>query len=282
MTDQPEVRTGLPEGVSPSDTDVPSRSAGSPAQPEVPQAPVKEVPVETPAPAEEATKDTPPENKVDDSQETPVQEDELVDYPDYGDETANSVAALLREAKIDIKVADGFFREAAETGDMSKIKITELVEAVGRDKANMIMLGFKEYFGRMTSSAAETVAAVHAEVGGADNWTKVRDWARSEADANPEFAQKLAGYNQMFDLNKTAAVLAVRELRAAYDSSSKNSSLVRKQVVGDSAASRADTALEPLSRNDYHAQVKAAHARGDENEITRLRAQRSASHQVKQ
>jgi len=163
---------------------------------------------------------------------------------------------------------------------MSKIKVTELVEAVGKEKANLILLGVKDYYNRMTNGVADTVTAVHAEVGGEQNWAKIRDWARAKAAADPAFAKDLAGYNQMFDLNQTAAVMAIQKLRTAYEADGKNSSLVRKQVQGDSAVSTAQSGFEPITRGDYLAKIKEAHARGDEDEIARLRAQRAATRQT--
>ena len=81
----------------------------------------------------------------------------------------------------------------------------------------------------------------------------------------------------MFDSDKTSAVLAVRELASLYEKDSGNSSLIKKQVHGDAAATTAASSGEYISRADYVKQLKDAHDKNDTHRINQLRAQRKNS-----
>lgn len=282
MTDttaNPEDK-GLPPGVTSGDTGGEKRGAGAPSAPTISNAPPakeEEKPAEGDTPPPDKTGDT-PEDTTDPKKEESKKEENSppVDYEDYGDDTANSVAAVLKEAGVTAQEADEIFRDAID-GDFSKVKLSELVQKVGKDKANMIMLGVQDYYNRVNQSTKEIVSAVYNEIGGEENWIKVRTWAQEKSQKDSSFKSKVDGFNQMIDLNPVAAAMAAKELRSLYEQDQGNSSLVRKVVKGDSAVSTAQSSFEALSRKDYVAQVKAAYAKGDTNEIARLRAQRKAT-----
>lgn len=157
-----------------------------------------------------------------------------------------------------------------------------LVEKLGQAKADLVLLGVKAYYDTFTQSTKETVTAAYEAVGGEANYKKVQTWAKAQAAKDPAFLARMEGLNQMFDLNKTAAVMAARELASLYEKDSKNSSLTLKQVHGERAVTTNDSTSEHLSRADYLAQVKEAHAKNDMHAVNRLRAQRAASLPIKQ
>lgn len=279
---------GLPAGITASMTDGgDNRGEGAPKAPVVNNAPpVKE---QTPeekaaaaakvAEAEAAAKkvaDDKAKEEAEKAKETPAEEG--TEYMDYGDDNANAVVTILKEANIPVMEANELFKEAIESGDFSKIDVAKLTEKLGAAKATLVLNGVKTYYNTATANTKETVTAAYDAVGGEANYKKVQAWARSQADKDPAFRAHMESLNSMFDLNKTAAVMAARELVSLYEKDSGNSSLTRKQVHGERAVTTPDSQGEFLSRNDYLAQVKEAHAKNDQHAVARLRAQRAASH----
>jgi hypothetical protein len=241
-------------------------------------------PVGTPAPAVEPAKADPaPESdkqpepdKTPEPTKTDPTPEPIEDYPEYDDANANAVVAVLKEAGVTAQESHEAFEEAVKTGDFSKAKMDTLVAKLGAEKANLVMLGVKAYYDAQTGPVKESVQLVYAEVGGDQNWQKIATWARTKADADPAFAKDVEAYNQMLDLNKTAAAIAARELMAKYNADPRNSSLVKTQIMGDKAASTSG-GLEYISRADYIEQLKEAELKRDTVAIQHLNARRKAS-----
>jgi len=294
MTQETETTTdgndkGLPPGVPASVTDGGNRGDGAPQAPVVNNAP----PVKEQTPEEKATAAA----KVAEAEAAQLQTDKdaqaaldakkaeeeaadeaATEYVDYGDANANAVVDMLKEAKIPVAEAHALFKEAIETGDFSKIDVSKLTEKLGQAKATLVLNGVQTYYNTVTANTKKTVEAVYQEVGGEANYKKVQTWARQQAAKDPAFKAKMEGLNQMFDLNQTAAVMAARDLVAAYEKADGNSSLSRKQVHGERSFTNSESTGEYLSRADYLAKVKEAHAKGDMHAVASLRAQRAASH----
>ena len=225
---------------------------------------------------QEETQENKNESDNDEGADQDNEDEVLKEYIDYGDETANSVVAVLQDAEIDPAEAHEWFKDAVESGDMSKIPLDKLQEKLGKEKANLVMLGVKDYYTRTTGAARESAQAVHEVCGGEENWVKVRDWAKARAENDPDFAAQVESYNKMFDLSKVAAQSAAKELVAAYEDDSNNSSLNKKMVQGDSPAS-VGIGDATLTRDDYLKQIKVAEENRDYREANRLRAVRLAS-----
>ena len=279
---------GLPPGVAANNTDGGNRGDGAPSAPVVNNAPPAKV--ETPeekaaaaakvAEAEAAANKETTDNKTkEETEKKDAPADELgTEYMDYGDENANAVVAMLKEANVPVAEAHELFKEAVESGDFSKIDISKLTEKLGAAKATLVLNGVKTFYNTSTANTKETVTAAYEAVGGEANYKKVQEWARSVAAKDPKFEAEMVGLNQMFDLNKTAAVMAAKQLVAMYEKDGGNSSLSRKQVHGDRAVTTNDSTGEHLGRADYLEKMKVAQAKNDTHEIARLRAQRAASY----
>lgn len=265
---QPDANAGLPEGVTPSLTQ--TQVQGAPAQPEIATKPEPTPEPETKE--EETTKDA--EDTTEDKQDTP---DEIPEeYPDYGDPTANAVVDILREAEVPVKEAHDLFVEAFETGDFTKVDLTKLVEKLGKAKTDLVMLGVKTYYENSVSGVKDIVNAVYEEVGGKANFDKVAVWAKERAKTDAKFAKELEGFNQMFDLNRTAAVMAANALKGMYEADNQNGSLRRTQIHGDSAVTTSTSQSEHFTKGEYLNKVKEAYNKGDMAEFNRLRALRKS------
>lgn len=277
---------GLPPGVTVEQTgETGNRGDGAPKAPEVNNAPPpKEQTAEEKASeaaktaeAQEAEKKAAEDKAEEDAEKETAEVEVLQEYPDYGDANANAVVSMLQEAKVTAVEAHELFKDAIATGDFTKINMATLTEKLGKGKADLVLLGVQTYYNTTTAAVKDTVTAVHTEVGGEANYGKIQAWARAKAAKDTGFATQVEGLNAMFDLNKTAALMAARELRALYEKDSGNSSLTTKQVHGDSAATTANSGEGYISRGDYLEQLKKAHEKNDTHEINRLRSQRQSS-----
>lgn len=288
-----ETDKGLSPGVSNSDLDEgQSRTQGAPAAPEVRNTPPEPTADQKAKEAEaqkiEADAKTKADNeaaekaKTEEGKQDATTEDETpepTEFMVYNDDAADSAIAMLKEGGVTPTEADKFFREAIESNDLSKIDVAGLTAKLGKEKANLVVLGVTDFYNRQTAVAQASVQAVHETVGGADKWNLIKEWAVKKAESDPAFKAQMAEYSQMFDLNKAAAVAAGKEMSALYDADSNNKSLNTKMVHGDKSASTGNIGSEPLSRADYVEQLKAAHAKNDTAEVTRLNAQRLATKQ---
>lgn len=292
-TPAPEER-GLPAGVDERSLNSGEVKTGDgiPKAPEIVNTPPEKTPEEkakiaeaeaaanTAKAAEDAANKEPEKTPEDEKAALEAEIDNEPDLPDdydYGDEVANSAASLMKEAGVDPKVAQGWFQEAVDTGDMSKIKVDEMVKAMGKEKANLVVLGVKDYYTRTIAAATEKVKAVYDACGGEANWAKIRSWAKSKAGNDQAFAKQIEAYTKMFDLNAVAAASAARELVSAYERDAGNSGLNTKMVHGDAPASQTGVAGETLTRAQYMEKIKVAEDKRDYKEANRLRAIRLAS-----
>jgi len=275
-------QVGLPDGVKPSDTDQPVRDAGAPKghKPEEKDTQdAKDSKEDSSSDEESKDKDTDADNKdkSDSDAATDNLDSEEIEYISYGDANADAVVDILKEANIPAQEAFNLFKEAADTGDMSKIDKSVLIEKLGQSKADLVMLGVEKYYTTHIQSVNETVTAVHNEAGGEANYNKVVEWARAKGQTDPEFQKQVDSFNQMFDLNKTAATIAARELVSLYNADDKNSSLSKTIVTGDNAVNTGNAQSEYISRADYLAKLKTAYDKNDNVAINNLRAQRQRS-----
>ena len=287
--DDPNAK-GLPPGVTPADTGEGNRGEGAPKAPVVNNAPapkeqtteekakIAEAEAADKAAKEKEEKEAADKKAAEEAEKKKTETPEtLTEYPEYEDANANAVVAILKEANIPAQEAHDLFKDAVETGDFTKINMATLTEKLGKAKADLVLLGVQSYYNTFTANTKETVSAVYEAVGGEANYAKVQAWARAKSAKDPAFAAQVDGFNQMFDLNKTAALIAARELVALYEKDGGNSSLTKKQVHGDKASTTSQSDAGYISKADYNVQIKAAYEKNDVHEIQRLRNLRQAS-----
>lgn len=220
----------------------------------------------------------PPENK-DEKKDDKAEDEPLKDYPDYKDEAANSAVKLLVDAGITIQEADALFRPAVEADDLSKVDVAKLTEKVGKDKATLIMIGLKDFYGRQQAETKKSLSVIYDAVGGEANWALVKAWSVGKSKTDPAHATKVAELNAMFDLNPTAAGIAAKEIRGLYEADPGNKSLQIKMVEGDKTGSSVGVGEKPMTRTEYVAALEAANNKGDHAEMQRLRSVRKATRQ---
>lgn len=247
-----------------------SGTSGAPGLPEINnKPPVKELTAEEKA-AKEAADKVESEKKTAEEEAAKKKEAEANEFPVYDDTAADAVTAMLKESGVTLKEADSFFAKAVETMDLNDVDVEGLTKKVGKEKADLIMIGVKDYYTRNMAETMGTVKAIHDSVGGKENYDKVAEWARNKANTDKAFAGELEQFNKMLDLNRKSAVAAITELKALYEKDPNNKTLQVKIVQGDSSAT--NLGGETLTRKEYLAKVKAAEEEGNYAEANRLRA----------
>lgn len=282
---------GVPEGVSAADLNEGEGTAGAPKAPEVSNEPPKkeetadEKTAREKAEKEAADKKTADEKaaadkKAADEAEAKKKAEEDADKPKefavYNDESADSAIALLKEAGVKPEEADVFFAKAIESGKLEDIDVKGLTEKVGKEKANLIMLGVKDYYNRVNATVTKSVEEVYKVTGGEEQWKTLAAWAQEREKSDGEFGTLLNDYRQMIDTSPTQAKLAVTELVKLYNADPKNKSLNVTMTHGDSSYSHG-LDLQYITRADYIAALKTANDKGDAAEVSRLNARRKAS-----
>jgi hypothetical protein len=191
------------------------------------------------------------------------------EYESYGDPAADAVVSLFKEANVSPEDSQKILGDCMDTGDFSKINKAELSKKLGSAaKADLAIVGLKEYYSNAMAQIKVISDAVHTTVGGKDNFTKVQEWAKKKASADPAFAAEMGQYNQMFDLNAKSASAAAKSLMEMYNIDKANGSLIRSQIHGDKSVGGADQGT--ISRRDYITQLSVATKAKDRTEIDRL------------
>lgn len=199
------------------------------------------------------------------------------EYTKFDDESADSVVDLLKEAGVGGREAQLIFAKALETDNVDDVKWDVIKEKLGPAKAKLAEVAIRDYYSRVYSKHVATTNAAYEAVGGKENWEKVAKWSRTAQARDPslkgQFDEIRAGINHGGKL----AAFAVSELKALYEADTKNKGLGNSKVTrGDSGVDEGANGA-PMSKREYHAAIKKAHAdRASPAEIASIRARRQA------
>lgn len=195
------------------------------------------------------------------------------DFVSYNDPAADAAVALMKKAGVTPVVAEDIFGEAVKAGDLSKIKLDKLVEKVGKETADLIMIGVKDFWNRNVELTRQKMSAIENVLGGPEQLAIVKDWAHKRAETDQEFNQKWNELRAMADIGPFAAQAMAKELRGLYESAEGNSALNEKMVSGDSTVKSSNY----ISAADALTALKVAHRNNDYKEVERITALRNAS-----
>lgn len=280
---------GAPEGVTNKDLSGGETHEGPKAPVVNNAAPAKEPTAEEKAAAEKAAAETAAKEVADKEaaekaaadkkaadEEAEKNKEPPKEYPVYDDAAANSVVNLLKKAGVTPAEADTFFSKAVASGDLKDIDLTALAAKVGKDEADLIMIGVRDYHTRQSEGVKKVVEEVHKVTGGEEQFTILKDWALEKEKTDPKFAEELDEYRRLLDGTPTQARLAAQELLKAYNADPKTKSLTIKITEGDKIGS-GNISLDYISRADYVTQLKVAEDKKDKQEVARLNARRTES-----
>lgn len=280
---------GAPEGVTNKDLSAGESHEGPKAPVVSNTPPQKEATAEEKAAADKAAADKAEEEaklklaeeeeaKKKAEEEEAAKKESLKEYPTYDDPAANSVVNLLKKANVTPEEADTFFRAAVESGKLEDIDVTKLAEKVGKDEADLIMIGVKQYYQNNVAATKEVVTAVDSVFGGETQRETLVAWALEREKTDVKFGEELNEYRKMFDGSPTQAKLAAQELLKAYNADPKNKSLTVSITSGDKPGSTGLN-LEYLDRATYVKELTVAESKGDKAEVAKLNARRKVSMQ---
>lgn len=210
------------------------------------------------------------------AEEAEKNKEPLLEYPTYDDPTANSVVNLLKKAGVTPDESDKFFRKAVESGNLDDVDVTALAEKVGKDEADLIMIGVKKYYSDNVKATNDVVAEVYKTLGGEEQTNTLIAWALEKEKTDAKFGEDLNEYRKMLDGTPTQARLAAQELLKAYNADPKTKSLSVNITHGDKPGS-GDASLEYINRQDYVKALTVAEAKRDKSEVARLNARRKVS-----
>lgn len=195
-------------------------------------------------------------------EETEEKEEESGDpeYNEYEHPALKQAVNILKEAELPVDEANAIFAEAVETGDLTKINKDALVEKLGQDKADVVLVLAESYYNTQFSSMKAIQEQAYTLTGGEENFAAMKEWAADKAASDADFAKDLKEFRAMIDTEQPRAVTAaIRELFSLYKND-PDTTIEADLEVGDSAASK--QSVEPMSLMDYTNAIEKAHKDG--------------------
>lgn len=220
------------------------------AEPEVVKEQVKPDVVEEPKKPEDTTKPEP-------EQDAEPKADAL-EYGEYENPALRQAVNLLKEAKIPVEETNAIFKEAVDSGDLSKINRSVLEAKLGKDKAEMVLVLAESYYKENFTKFKEAEKAAHEQVGGAETFKAMQEWVKQQTD--PSVLSEIAEIRALMNTNKPKAIkAAIKEWYDLYKADPKTTTKANL-VEGDKAPSSSD--VEMLTRKQYAAEVLKAQKNG--------------------
>lgn len=176
-----------------------------------------------------------------------------------GNEDADAAIEIMKEAGVKPVEGNEIFKDALETGDLSKVRWDLLEARVGAAKARLVRTGVESYYNNELSEQIKIQDETYDKVGGKDNWTKVQKWAEAQSKKDPAFAKERAEWNKALKLGGFAARAAIDAVIGKYEADAKNSGLNNsKPERGTAKPGAPAVAGKPLSRAQYFDELEAA------------------------
>jgi hypothetical protein len=204
----------------------------------------------------------------DDTEDNTDEHDPEVWGERFGDASIDSAIDLMKESGVKPEEMAKLFSKAIETGNPDDVDMDALVKSVGKAKADMVMIGVKDWHGRENARVQGILKEVHTAAGGPKAWDKVSEWVRGGGIGDDAL---MSDYRDMIDAGGAKAKFAAGEIMKAYEA--ENGSIDPSLLSGDGDMA---TDTSPLTAKEYHKLVAEAHAKNDTAEITRIKARRAA------
>lgn len=173
-------------------------------------------------------------------------------------EHADAVIELLKESGVKPVEANEFFKNAIETGDLTKIR-WDLIEArLGSAKTKLARAGVEAYYNGEYKQQMETQTYAFEKVGGEEGWNTLKTWINKQEKSDPKIAAIADSARKSIAQGGWAAQRAIDGLKELYEADPKNGSLGNKPLErGKSDPAQKQTG-DPLSRRAYYEAVQKA------------------------
>lgn len=200
------------------------------------------------------------------------------DWISTGNDDADAAIELMKEAGMKPVEGNEVFKDAIETGDLSKVRWDLLEARLGPAKARLVRNGVESYYNNQYKEQVAVRDEAYEKVGGEENWNKIKAWAGKKEKADGKFKAELAEWRKALELGGFAARAAVDAIHQAYEADPKNGSLGgKKQERGTAKPAAPAVEGAPLTRAGYfEAMERAGGDRAPESVKAALRARRAA------
>lgn len=193
---------------------------------------------------------------------------------------ADADAAIELMEKAGVKPVEGneIFKDAIESGDMTKVRWDLLEARLGASQARLVRNGIEAYYNNELGEQIKIRDEAFTKVGGEANWKKIQSWAAAKEGKDTAFKGELHGWRNALKIGGFAARAAVEAITSAYEADPKNSGINNAAPVRGKAAPNDTGAVgEPLGRAAYFEAVeKAGGDRAPESVRKALWARREA------
>ena len=198
-----------------------------------------------------------------------------------GNADADAAIELMEAAGMKPVEGNEIFKDALETGDLSKVRWDLLEARLGKAQARLVRTGVEAY----NETEYKEQLAIRNEafelVGGEENWSKVQKWAEASSKKDAKFASTRKEWQKALTVGGFAARAAVKAIKEAYEADPKNNSLGNTAPVRGVASPAAKVEGAPLSRRAYFEEMqKAGGDRAPQSVRDNLRARRLAGQQA--
>lgn len=199
-----------------------------------------------------------------------------------GNEDADAAIELMEAAGVKPVEGNEIFKDALETGDLSKVRWDLLEARLGKAQARLVRNGVESYYNNELSEQIKIQEETYEKVGGKDNWSKVSKWADSQSKKDPAFAKERTEWNKALKLGGFAARAAIDAVIGKYEADTKNSGLNNtKPERGVARPSAPANSGKPLGRAAYFDELeKAGGDRAPQSVKDALWARRQAGQQA--
>lgn len=198
-----------------------------------------------------------------------------------GNADADAAIEIMKEAGVKPVEGNEIFKDALDTGDLSKVRWDLLEARIGAAKARLVRNGVEAYYNNEYAEQIKVRDEAYEAVGGEKNWTKIQTWAAGKEKKDAAFKSELADWRKALGVGGFAARSAVKAIIEAYNADSGNTTVGNTKAERGTAKPGKQTVGEPLSRAGYFdALERAGGDRAPESVKQALWARRQAGQQA--
>jgi hypothetical protein len=244
---------------------VPDSMTNQTAQQSPAPEPNKDEPKPDAKPGDTTAGDPPKQDDTKPKEDEQKPEDKPLDvnvWGDTGSDTGNAVLKKLQETGIKPETAKALLYDAVQLGDPTKIDKTALVAAVGEASAQIVLSGIDTFVKENNAKNASVLGVLHEQVGGEENWNVLRDWAKTNLNA-----EEIQDYIDMIDAGGRKAVLAAKDLNERYEQAGNTSLKKSTQVVPQANNQQQQSTTVALSSSEYFKACEKAQKDGTYNTV---------------
>lgn len=193
-------------------------------------------------------------------EEPKVEEDKAWqdEWVQTGNEDADAAIELMKAAGVKPVEGNEIFKEAIESGDISKARWDLLEARLGKAQARLVRNGVEKYYADEYKEQIEIRDEAFDKVGGEENWTKIQKWAEDTSKKDAKFAKTREEWGKALKTGGFAARAAIDAITAAYEAAPGNKGINNAAPMRGTKGGDGKPSGAPLSRTGYFEALVAA------------------------